>query len=401
MTSSPASSPLKRSPARRAWPGTAAGAIFVALVVLLAAGCAGTKGGAGFGSPEAADRTRAQRSIGAQRLQPSSIDLDLSPAATILSLWAEPGDSATARARGLEIATDLPYETTRYYFSTIMSCIPSDAEVARAIAVPDSGVCGFGLGWTRDKRAEVDSLVRALVLRHDRLRETVARDAGAYLPRREWKPIRAYFVLASRDLFDAATLDHSLDRGGPVIVFNLTEALLYGGSTEERAAIVERVLAHECFHAGFRQNEFDWPGWATYHDPRNAFDFIARAIVDEGVAHYVDWKARAGADTLFTNGVGPREKKAFDQLALACRRIRDPYTDPEMRAEILGMAATGPLWSKYAAISGMFAASRIERRWGADSLRAAIAAGPREFRRMYAAIAARDTTLKRWPKELD
>jgi len=201
-------------------------------------------------------------------------------------------------------------------------------------------------------------------------------------------------------MFDAVTLDGGRARTTPVVLFNLSEALEYGGSTEARAAIVERVLAHELFHAALREIEFDSPGWYLYHEPRNAFDHIARVMLDEGVAHFIDWKGRLGSDTLFVAKPGARERKAFSQLALACKRLRDPRTDPAVRGEILGMASTGPLWSKYAAISGMFAASRIERAWGADSLKEIVVLGPRALLRSYADLATSDTTLTALPKEL-
>ena len=332
-------------------------------------------------------------------LSGDDIILDVTPAAEVLSLWREPRGNVRARARA--IATDIPYQTLRTYYSTMMSCVPSDMEVARAIAVPDSGICGFGLESAFRERASVDSLVRALVLRGTAMRTRVAADVAAYAPQRAWKPVRVYFVIATRYLFDAVTLERGLDGGGPTVLFNLSEALNYGGSTEERIAIIERVLAHETFHATVRQMEYDQPGWRIYHTPMNALDYISRVIVDEGVAHYIDWKERAGADTLFAARLSSRERKAFEQLSIAVRRLRDPGTDPGAKEEILGLAATGPIWSKYGAISGMFAAWRIERAMGRDSLRSAILGGPREMRRLYQAAAAADTSLKKWPKELE
>jgi hypothetical protein len=362
-------------------------------------GCAGSsKQARGAGAAGAA--SAASAADPSRPLAPGDLALDLSPAAEVLSLWLEPTDDNHVRARA--IATELPYRTLREYLSSIMSCVASDAEIERAIVVPDSGgVCGFGLEPAYRERAALDSLVRALVLRNDALVARVTRDAGAYVPDAPWRPIHVYFVLSSRDLFDAVTLDHGLDTSGPVVVFNLSEALGYGASTEERARIVERVLAHETFHAAVRQIEYDRPAWHRYHEPANAFDYITRVMLDEGVAHYIDWKGRDGSDTLFTAKVGGREKRAFEQLALACRRIRDPQTDPGERSEILGLAATGPIWSKYGAISGMFAAWRIERALGRDSLRAIVERGPQEFLREYGAVAAADTTLKRLPKELE
>ena len=70
------------------------------------------------------------------------------------------------------------------------------------------------------------------------------------------------------------------------------------------------------------------------------------------------------------------------------------------RMEVLQGASNGPLWSKYGAISGMFAASRIESRLGLDSLRAAVADGPSEFLKMYGRLAATDTLLMKAPPAL-
>ena len=347
-------------------------------------------------------------------LRYDDILLDFSPASEITALWMEPSDkqverattgaraerAATVRERAAAIATGLPYRTLRYYLTSIQRCVPSDAEIARSIASPDSGVCGVGLKPAWNQRAVLDSLVRELVRRGNHARKRVSADAAAYLPPHAWQPVRVYFVAASSQLFDAVTLDRSLDGGATVVLFNVSETLEYGASTEERANVVERVLAHETFHAAVRQWEAGPPGWERYHEPSTPLDYIARVLLDEGVAHYVDWKERTGADTLFAARPGSRERKAFESLATACRKLRDPRIDASGRGELIDMAASGPMWSKYAAVSGMFAAWRIERAQGRDSLRAAVVAGPRDFLRRYAAVAAADTALGRWPKEL-
>ena len=131
-----------------------------------------------------------------------------------------------------------------------------------------------------------------------------------------------------------------------------------------------------------RQMEGASPGWAGYGPrPRSAYAYVARVLLDEGVAHYVDWRSREGSDTLFTAKPGARENRAFSQLQLAAKRLRE-RPDRETRDEVLQIASTGPLGSKYGAISGMFAAWRIESRLGADSLRAAVVRGTVDFLRM-------------------
>jgi hypothetical protein len=349
---------------------------------------------AGAGPSGGATSPAAQPALSAEE-----IVLDFSPAAQVLQLWLEPDDAVNERARA--IATDVPYQTLREFLFNQMRCEPSDAEVTGAIVDPAHlGVCGFGLEPAWRERAALDSLLYLLVARSTAIRARVADDVRPYVPTTAWKPIRVWFVIASRWMFDAVTLDHGMARTLPVVLFNLSEALEYGTSTEERAAIVERVLAHETFHAALRQMEFGAPGWMRYHEPRNALDHIARVMLDEGVAHFIDWRERPGADTLFVAKPGAREQKAFSQLALACKRLQDPRTDPGARGEILGLAATGPLWSKYGAISGMFAASRIDRAWGADSLKTIVGRGPHSLLRAYASLAAADTSLKALPKEL-
>jgi hypothetical protein len=148
-----------------------------------------------------------------------------------------------------------------------------------------------------------------------------------------------------------------------------------------------------------RQMECCARGWEAFRQRASSANaHVARVLLDEGVAHYIDWRGRPGSDTLFTPAPGVREKRAFSQLALAAKRLGQ-HTDGGARAEILQLASTGPLWSKYGAISGTFAAFRIESRLGADSLRAAVVGGPREFLRMYGAVAEADTALGRVPEE--
>jgi hypothetical protein len=331
-------------------------------------------------------------------IRADDLSLVLDAAAEILEIWRNPGKSPRERAGA--VASDLPYRTLRDYLTTIQRCVPSDAEVVRAIVSPDSGVCGLGLHPAWNQRAALDSLVREVAKRGDGLRRRVASDAAAYLPHYPWEPIRVYFVVASSRLFDAVTLEGGLDGGPSVVLFNVTEVLEYGASTSERASVLERVLAHETFHAAVRQMEEARPGWARYHAPATPLEYIERVLLDEGVAHYIDWKERDDADTLFTARPGSRERKAFESLATACRKLRDPRIDAMGRGELIGMAASGPMWGKYGAVSGMFAAWRIERAQGRDSLRAAVVAGPRDFLRRYAAVAAADTALTRLPKEL-
>ena len=374
----------------------------------------------------------------ARGIRVSDVVLDTSPARRVLALWkstprAGSGDGRS-RAEATRIAETRPYHTLRVFLRQF-ACNGTEAQVARAIESPDSGLCGFGMDPAYQSQDSIAAMVRELDARGDSLRRRIVARAGRYLPEgRGWRTTSVWFVIASQGMFDAVTLDGgSFERdwrgrkvavdpalprkGEPVILVNLTEVLTYGGTTKQRIDELENVLAHEMFHAGMRILEPQLTGWAEggaggggggqagggggggmgSRDPD--LRYIARVMLDEGIAHYVDWRDRPEADTLFIWKPSINETRAFERLAITVDRFRrDP--NPENRREALQLAGHGPLWSKYGAISGMFAAYRIEMARGLAALREAVAAGPSEFLRTYREVALRNPVLARVPVDL-
>jgi hypothetical protein len=336
----------------------------------------------------------------ARALGPRDIDIDLSPAQQQLALWKQ---VPAPRAKARQLAGTLPIRTLRYFFREQFTCQATDAQVVLAISRPDSGICGFGLDPPYQRRVEVAAIVEEVQQRKAALTNQMAESAARYLPwAQAWKPIRVWFVIASQATFDAVTLQTSVAGDSiPVIFVNLTEVLPYGTTAVERVDVLSHILAHEVFHAGLREAAPRLSGWTGYRgQPRSAYDYITSVMLDEGVAHYVDWRDRPGSDTLFTWKQSARESHAFSQLALACKRLRERRGSPENLTEVLQLAAEGPLWSKYGAISGMFAAFRIEMALGLGALREAVEAGPKEFLRVYGEVAARNPALSALPWEL-
>lgn len=332
--------------------------------------------------------------------------LDVSPATQVLALWQHGGRAGSgdgrSRSNARQIARTLPYRTFRVFLREQFRCITTEAEVARAIELPDSGICGFGMDPAYKDRDSIAAVAAAIAARKISLRSQIAEDVSRYLPAaRSWRKIRIWFVIGSQTMFDAATLRASADGDSvPVILINLTEVLTYGATTGERLEGLGHVLAHEVFHAGLHQAEASLPGWAAYRDPSlSEFAYIRRVMVDEGLAHYIDWRERPGSDSLFTWTPSARESLAFSRLASACRRLRQPGARAD-RMEVLQLAGNGPLWSKYGAISGMFAAHRIEMALGWRALRRTIEAGPDEFVRTYRYVARRNPRLGVVPIEL-
>lgn len=350
----------------------------------------------------------------ARPLAASDVVLDLHPASDLLATWPKVGAGTVEAPRGvraverntaLALGRTPAYRALRAFIAAENRCTLADEEFARAVTHPDSTLCGLSLQPAYVDRDQIRALAADIQSHSDSLAIWIAAEAGRYVPAAEtWRPVRFWFVVASRWSFDAITLSPELaGTTEPIVLINLTEVIGYGENSNERVRTLAHVMAHEAFHSALRQREPLLTGWAKYQQPiRSPLDYIARVMTDEGVAHWIDWGGRPGADSIFTRTVpGAREAKAFDQLAIACRRVRNRDEDAGGRNEVLQMASNGPLWSKYGAISGMFAAYRIESRLGLDSLRAAVTGGPGDFLRMYARVSAADSLLKRLPATLD
>lgn len=339
--------------------------------------------------------------------------IDTGPARQVLSLWKSTGRTGSGDGRSRQTAAGIAvapaYRVMREFLRTHFACVATDEQVARAIELPDSGVCGFGLDPAYQEQDSLEAVLDEIEARGDALRTQVVERAARYMPAGgPWRKTTVWFVVSSQSTFDAVTLDPGSASGagsgsggplGPIVLVNLTDVLGYGGNTRERVNALEHVLAHELFHAGMRIVEPGLPGWAPYRPPKNEVAFIAKAMLEEGVGHYVDFRDRPGSDSLFTWKPSSRETHAFERLNAAIRHVRLADTRAR-RSEIAEMAVAGPTWGKYGAMSGMFAAHRIEAARGEDALRQAIADGPAEFLRVYRDVAASNPRLGKIPAEL-
>jgi len=375
-------------------------------------------------TPSAPAHAAADKSATAARATPArsfagtDLVLDPAPATQVLALWTKYGRDGSgdggSRAAAKRIADSPAYTTLRRYLREQFACVPTQAEAARAIELPDSGICGLGLDPAFRSRPALAALASAITKDKTAIAARATSRAAAYLPAsRAWKPVHVWFLIASQSMFDAATLPPGPDRPAPVILVNLTEVLAYGETTADRIETLEHVLAHEAFHAGMREVEPDLPGWKS-REPAAAdtgswggnsgsamadIAQVVRVMLDEGIAHYIDWQDRPGADSLFTWTPSTPEAHAFAQLATAIRRLKAPGDESD-RLEVLQLAGNGPLWSKYGAISGMFAAHRIEMARGHAALRRVVAAGPVAFIRAYREVAAHNPALSGVPRDL-
>ena len=333
--------------------------------------------------------------------------LDISPAARVISLWKMGGRAGTgdgrSRAEATSIASTPAYRAMRRFVREQFRCITTEASVARALESPDSGTCSFGMDPAYKDQDSIAAITFELAKRKAAISSRIASEVAPYLPpSRSWGPIRIWFVIGSQTMFDAVTIGGNASGDSlPVVLVNLTDVLSYGPTTEDRMSALRHVLAHETFHAALHQAEPALPGWNRYRGaPTSEFAHIREVMIDEGMAHYIDWRNRPGSDSMFTWKPSARENFAFAQLATACKRLRSPGSTRGDRMEMVQLAGNGPLWSKYGAISGMFAAHRIEVAMGRAALQRLIEEGPEAFLRAYAQISGRRPDLNTIPTEL-
>jgi hypothetical protein len=254
-----------------------------------------------------------------------------------------------------------------------------------------------------NNRDSISALTFELAKRKGALSGRIASEVSPYLPAaRRWGPVKIWIVIGSQTMFDAATIGGNAESDSmPVVLVNLTDVLAYGPTTEDRMSGLRHVLAHETFHSGLHQVEPWLPGWTKYRGaPTSELAHVREVMVDEGMAHYIDWRTRPGSDSMFTWQPGARENYAFAQLAIACKRLRQPGATRADKMELAQLAGVGPLWSKYGAISGMFAAYRIEMAYGRAALRRVVEEGPEAFLRAYSQVARGRPGLNQVPQEL-
>jgi len=133
--------------------------------------------------------------------------LDPAPATQVLALWTRYGRDGSAdgrsRAEAKRIADSPAYTTLRRYLREQFACVPTQAEAARAIELPDSGICGLGLDPAFRARTALSALATAIAKDKAAIAARATSRAAAYLPTaRSWKPVHIWFLIASQTMFD-------------------------------------------------------------------------------------------------------------------------------------------------------------------------------------------------------
>jgi hypothetical protein len=180
--------------------------------------------------------------------------------------------------------------------------------------------------------------------------------------------------------------------GELTIVVNLSRAVHYGRTTDERLIGMLSVVAHEVFHAAFgiyKDGSAQWRSYAASHTTP-ADDFIDLAQ-NEGIAYYLSLvqssRGRLPGDAK------PRVDRAFSLFNSVIAELLSPRTSPGRAGDLIRLSNSSGYWDNYGAITGMIVARQIDQTLGRQALTRTIATGPADFFLTYADLARRDDSL--------
>ncbi len=181
-------------------------------------------------------------------------------------------------------------------------------------------------------------------------------------------------------------------RGELTIVINLSHAVAYAPTLQERYLSLLGVVAHEVFHAAFADYQDRSPVWKEYRRTyQRPFDALTDLTQNEGIAYYLSIDQRG-------HGLVPREwyssaRDAFATFNANSRELLSRNLTPERAEALIRSANLSGFHESYGAHCGMFMAREIDLRLGRAALIETIAKGPLDFFQKYDSLAGQDNTL--------
>jgi hypothetical protein len=180
--------------------------------------------------------------------------------------------------------------------------------------------------------------------------------------------------------------------GELTIVINLSHAVNYGPSLQERFVSLLGVVAHEVFHAAFGAYKETLPAWKSFYAYHTSyFDNLLDLTQNEGIAYYLSleqrWHGRVPSDWY------ERTRDVFGAFNKNSLELLSSTITPRHASKILRDANLNGFWESYGCSTGMFIAREIDQRMGRAALIETIANGPLDFFRKYIDLTTKDSNL--------
>jgi hypothetical protein len=181
-------------------------------------------------------------------------------------------------------------------------------------------------------------------------------------------------------------------RGELTIVMNLSKAVYYGRSIEERFVGVLSVVAHEVFHAAFgvyKDNSSRWRHYTATH--RRPIDYLFALTQNEGIAYYLSLIQQTRGK--LRPGWEEKVRLSFGTFSRNTEELLSPDVSPRRASDIVRESNTSGYWESYGAMTGMIIARQIDQTLGRAALVETVTLGPNDFFGKYVDLMKRDPTI--------
>jgi hypothetical protein len=180
--------------------------------------------------------------------------------------------------------------------------------------------------------------------------------------------------------------------GEVTIIVNLSKAISYGRTTDERFIGLLTVVAHEVFHAAFGVFKDGSPVWREYYASHQSyFDQLIDLCQNEGVAYYLTMIQQTGGK--FSPEAERNIRASFEAFNRNAEELLDPRIDRRRAWDIIRLSNSSGFWNNYGAIAGMVVARQIDQSRGRAALSETLVSGPGAFFGLYADLMQQDGSL--------
>jgi len=188
-------------------------------------------------------------------------------------------------------------------------------------------------------------------------------------------------------------------QGEITIVVNLSRAVSYGRSVEERFLGLLSVVAHEVFHAAFAAYKDGSPIWRSYYAGPNSYLAQLMDIAhNEGIAYYLSLiQATRGR---LPPGWEENVRASFEQFNRQGEELLDPELTRQRAYDIIRQSNTSGYWQSYGAMAGMVIARQIDQTLGRTALVETVRDGPVSFFSTYLRVMERDDRVPKLSERL-
>jgi hypothetical protein len=182
------------------------------------------------------------------------------------------------------------------------------------------------------------------------------------------------------------------NEGELTIVVNLSKAVHYGRTLDERFIGLLSVVAHEVFHAAFGVYKDGSPVWRDYYRSKRGYlDYLLDLTQNEGIAHYLSLIQRTGGK--LRNDQVPKVQSSFSEFNRTASLLHSGKISPQKAGEMIRHSNSSGYWESFGAITGMIIARQIDQSMGRNALLETVELGPDDFFGKYARLMRDDDGL--------